>query len=351
MTERTIGIDLGDKKSRFCVLDSRGDEIATGEVKTTKLAFEQQFAAGPKARIALEAGTHSPWVSRLLTRLGHEVLVANPRELAYITKADNKTDRNDAAKLAMLAHCSPRLLAPIQHRSEAAQHDLILLYARDELVTIRTSMVNHVRSTVKSVGERLLGCSTPAFADQVEGKLPDPLIEALQPVIRMIRTCSEEIKDYDRKIRDLSKRYPAMVAVEQVSGVGSLTAAAFVLTLDDPTRFRKSRDVGPYLGLVPRKRQSGDSDPQLRITKAGNGFLRKLLVQCAHYILGHYGQDSDLRRWGLQLAQRSGRRSKRSAVVAVARKLTVLLHTLWTKKTEYQPLRKPDPVPGVEATG
>lgn len=346
MAEYTIGIDLGDRNSRLCVLDSRGDVIETSQVRTTKLGLEQRFASGPKARIALEAGTHSGWVSRLLSRLGHEVIVANPRDVEYVSRAIDKTDQGDAEKLARLARADVRLLAPIRHRSETAQVDLTLIRSRDELVSGRTALVNHVRSVTKSMGDRLPSCSTPAFADKAGAALPEVLRLALQPVIEMIRRFSESIRSYDRHIRKLGERYPAMMALQEVSGVGPVTAATYVLTLEDPTRFRQSRDVGPYLGLVPRKRQSGDSDPQLRITKAGDSYLRRLLVQCAQYLLGPFGEDSDLRRWGMRLAQRAGKRSKKRAVVAVARKLAVLLHALWTKKTPYRRLREPS-VPAV----
>lgn len=345
-----MGIDLGDRKSRFCVVDSHGDEIEVGAITMTKLALEQRFSSGPKLRIALEAGAQSGWVSRLLIRLGHEVYVANPRDLALITRANNKTDKNDARKLAQLARVDPQLLSPIQHRSEQAQIDLVLFRARHALIRTRTVLVNNARCVVKSFGERLPKCSTPAFADKVEARIPDALRGALLPMIEMIRAISAEIRSYNRKIAELAQRYPAVTQLEQVIGVGNLTATAYVLTLEDPTRFRKSRDVGPYLGLVPRRRQSGDSDPQLRITKAGDTYLRTLLVQSAQYILGPLPKDSDLRRWGLGLVKRMGPRGKQRAVVAVARKLAVLLHSLWTKKTEYRPLREPTPTASVAAT-
>ena len=345
MTEYTTGLDLGDRKSRYCVLDTRGDEIEVGEVKTTKLALEQRFPPARKMRIALEVGTHSGWVSRLLTRLGHEVIVANARNLAYITRANDKSDRNDAAKLAMLARTDPRQLSPIRHRSESAQVDLILLRTRNELVGVRTSLVNHVRGVVKSMGERLPACSTPVFATKVRGAIPDALRTALEPALEMIKQLSAQINACLKRIRKLSKEHPVMTQLQEISGVGAVTAAAFVLTLEDPTRFRKSRDVGPYLGLVPGQRQSGDSDPQLRITKAGDKYLRMLLVQCAQYILGPFAEDSDLRRWGLKKAQRAGKRSKKCAVVAVARKVAVLMHMLWAKNRSYRPLREPTTTP------
>ena len=147
------------------------------------------------------------------------------------------------------------------------------------------------------------------------------------------------IKEYDREIAELEKKYPQVARLQQISGVGPLISLTFVLTLDDHLRFRKSRPIGSYLGLRPRQRDSGESQPQLRITKAGDGYLRSLLIQGAHYILGKFGPDTDLKRGGLKLAARGGKNAKKRAVVAVARKLSVLLHRLWITGEAYEPLR------------
>jgi transposase len=162
---------------------------------------------------------------------------------------------------------------------------------------------------------------------------------ALEPLLETIASMTERIREYDRELQTLaSELYPETKLLQQVHGVGTLTALAFVLTLEDPSRFATSRVVGAYLGLVPGKDQSGERDPQKGISKRGNGLLRKLLVGSAHRILGPFGEDSDLRRHGLKIAERGGKNAKKRAVVAVARKLSVLLHRLWVGGEVYEPL-------------
>jgi transposase len=336
-----IGVDLGDETSCLCVVDAEGNVAQEGSVKTTKGGFERRFREMPPARIAIETGTHSPWVSRLLKKLGHEVIVANARKLRLIYENDSKDDRVDAQYLARIARLDPKLLSPIEHRSEEEQSDRALLRARDGLVRARTSLVTQVRSLVKSEGERLPSCSTDAFVKTVTPEIPKTMRMALTGLLRMIDKLTQEIHRYDKRIETLTKtRYPvAQRLAEEVPGVGALTALAFVLTIGDPTRFKKSRSIGAYLGLRPKKAESGQSNPELRITKAGDSFMRRLLVQSAQYTLGPFGQDTDIRRWGLELASRGGKNAKKRAVVAVARKLGVLLHSLWRSGEHYQPLR------------
>lgn len=290
-------------------------------------------------RVAIEAGTHSPWVSRLLEEYGHDVLVANARKLRLIYAEGRKTDKLDAEKLARLARIDPKLLAPLKHRAEASQAHLALIHSREALVSTRTKLVNHVRATVKSLGYRLPACSTRAFHCRVAKHLPEPLRPALGPILETIASLSAQIREYDAKLEAVAKElYPETRLLRQVKGVGLLTALAFILSIEDPSRFEVSRTVGAYLGLVPSKDQSGECNPQQHISKRGDELLRKLLVSCAHYVLGPFGQDSDLRRHGLKIAERGGKNAKRRAVVAVARKLSVLLHHLWVTAEAYEPL-------------
>jgi transposase len=191
---------------------------------------------------------------------------------------------------------------------------------------------------VKSFGKRLPRCSTESFAKKVRPKLPAALRPALEPILDSIQELSARIRSYEREIERLAEEgYPETQPLRQIKGVGALTALAYVLTLEDPGRFSVSREVGPCLGLLPRRDQSGEHDPQRQITKTGDAFLRRLLVGSAHYILGPFGQDSHLRRWGLRLAERGGKHAKKRAVVAVARKLAVLLHKLWVSGEDYHP--------------
>ena len=336
-----MGVDVGDKNSHYCVLGPEGEITQEGILRTTPVGFSTQFPSATPCRIVLEVGTHSPWISRLLRGLGHEVIVANAGRVRMIYDNDNKNDRVDARTLARLARVDTELLHPIRHRSAEAQADLALLHARDCLVSLRTKLVNTVRGMVKAIGSRLPSSSPEYFPQKVRSHIPASLQPALLPLLDQMEMLTSQIRAYDKQVEQLTRtRYPQTQLIQQVRGVGALTSLAFVLTIDDPHRFQKSRDVGSYLGLRPRRDDSGQSRPQLRITKAGNHFLRRLLVNCSHYILGHFGTDSDLRRWGHALMARGGKNAKKRAVVAVARKLAVLMHSLWVNGEVYEPLRK-----------
>jgi transposase len=180
----------------------------------------------------------------------------------------------------------------------------------------------------------------------VSEHIPQDLRAALEPLLASIASMTETIRGYERRIEELGQtEYPVTNRLRQVEGVGPITALTYVLTIDSPERFRRSRMVGAFLGLRPRRDQSGGSDPQLHITKAGDKTLRRLLVGSAHYILGPFGSDCALRRFGLALASRGGKNAKKRAVVAVARKLAVLLHRLWLTGEEYDPMRAARPLP------
>lgn len=335
----TVGIDLGDRSSRYCMLDEQGEVLSEGSVTTTKKGFAEVLGSKRHHRVALEVGTHSPWVSRYLADLGHEIIVANARRVRLITDSTRKDDRLDAKTLARLARIDPELLSPIRHRSAQAQADLMVIRARAVLVEARTMLVNAARGLTKSFGERLGSCGTGQVRKELAKPLSEPLQAALKPLLGEVESVSERIRQYDEQIESIAKdRYPEIELLKQVHGVGTLTALTYVLTVDDPYRFRSSRDAGAYFGLRPRRRESGDSRPQLRITKEGDAYVRKLLVQCAHHILGPFGSDSDLRRWGLELAARGGKNAKKRALVAVARKLAVVLHKLWVTGEVYEPL-------------
>lgn len=337
----TIGVDLGDAWSHVCVLDEAGMVVERGRVRTTPEALAAWFGKRSPARVAMEAGTHSPYASRAVAASGHETLVANPRRVRLIYGEHTKSDQVDAETLARLARVDPRLLSSIEHRTERQQADRELLRARDALVRTRTDLVNHVRGAVKSLGARLPSCHARAFARKVGPHLPEILRPALAPVLERIADLTRTINELEESIEQVSaERYPVTAHLRSVRGVGPVTGLAFVLTIGDPRRFPRSRDVGSYFGLRPRQRQSGQRDPQLHITKAGDGFVRRLLLQCAHYILGPFGGDCDLRRWGLKLIERGGgKTARKKAVVAVARKLAVLLHRLWVTGEVYDPLR------------
>ena len=322
----TIGLDLGDRSSNYCILDEAGNVILEQSVPTTPKEIQQVFGKISRSRIALETGTHSPWLSRLLMQLGHDVIVAHAQKVQLITKSSRKDDRHDARTLARLARIDPKLLSPVRHRSAKAQIHLTVIRARATLVSARTALVNAARGLTKSYGERLPKCGTEQMNREIAKGLNPELREVLEPLLGEIESLKERIAEYDRRIEQIAKEvYPEVALLKQVKGVGTLIGLTYILTLDDPHRFRRSRD--------------GRSEPQMHISKEGDAYLRTLLVQGAHYILGPFGQDSDLRRWGLKLAERGGKNAKKRAVIAVARKLAVLLHKLWVSGEVYEPLR------------
>jgi transposase len=337
----TAGLDLGDKYSYLCLLDTNtGKVFEEGRLRTTPETFRRRFGTEQRMTVAIEAGTHSPWVSRVLEECGHEVLVANPRKTRLIYGQGRKTDKLDAEKLARLARVDPKLLSPLEHRAEASQAHLALIRSREVMIRSRAQLINHVRGTVKSFGARLPKCSTASFHKKVAGCIPEELRPALEPLLETIASLSTRVRHYDRELERLAREhYPETELLRQVQGVGTLTALTFVLTLDDPGRFEESRSVGAYLGLVPSKDQSGERDPQKRISREGDEMLRRLLVGSAHYILGPFGEDCDLRRQGLKIAGgAAAKNARKRAVVAVARKLSVLLHHLWITGEVYEPL-------------
>ena len=336
---RTVGIDLGDRKSHLCVLDQDGAVVERSTLSTTPAAFERYFSALPPSRAVLEVGTHSPWISRLLEEAGHEVVVANTCEL-YGSRRRRKTDRVDAEFLARQGRADPKLLSPVRHRSEQTQADLALIHARDQLVRCRTQLVNHIRGSVKALGQRIPSCSAESFHRKAAAHVPTLLEAALAPLLNLLEQITKQIRSFDKAVeQNACEQHPETARLKQVTGVGALTALTYVLVLEDPKRFTRNRAVGSYLGLTPRLDHSGSYAPELSIHKAGNRLLRRLLVGSAHYVLGPFGPDTDLRRWGLKLASRGGKNAKKRAVVAVARKLSVLLLTLWKSGTEYEPLR------------
>jgi len=333
----TIGLDLGDRTSRYCILDEAGEVVSEGQLPTTRTGLNSLLDKMPSSRVALEVGTHSPWVSRQIASLGHEAIVANPHKVKLITQSTRKNDRIDAQKLARLARVDPRLLSPIRHRGVEAQADLAVIRARAELVEARTGLINCARGLAKPMGERLKECD----ADQVQESSAQPLSEATRavigPLLKSVEALREQIAVYDQKIEEIAQRYPEVELLTQVYGVGTLIGLTYLLTIEDAQRFQHSRDVGAFLGLQPRQRESGNSQPELGISKSGDRLLRSYLVQAAHCHLRKGAPDSDLRAWGLGKALKGGKRGKRRALVAMARKLAVLLHRLWVTGEVYDP--------------
>jgi transposase len=332
----TIGVDLGDRQSVICEIDRKGAVVGRSTIRTAKASVREYFAGRERSRVVLEAGTHSPWFAREVEAHGHEVIVANPGRIYGARR--RKNDPKDAEFLARQGRADVTLLHPISHRSSEAQKELAMIRARDQLVGARTKLINHVRGAVKAQGGRLRKCSAEAFATRATSELPEETRAALIPLLDIIAGMTATIRQYDQQIEKLvATSYPEAARLMQPKGVGALTALAFLLLVGDPTRFSHSRDAGPYFGLIPKLDDSGESQPQLRISKAGDELGRRLLVSAAQYILGPFGPDCDLRRHGLKIAARGGKNAKKRAAVAVARKLAVLLHKLWVSGAEYDP--------------
>jgi transposase len=270
-TTTTVGLDLGDR---------------TSTIATTRAALQSYFGLRSPMRVALEACTQSPWVSRLIASMGHEVIVANPRRLRLVAESNNKSDQN-AELLARLGRA--------------------MLKSRDTLVRSRTLLVNSLRGQCKALGARFPKCNTESVPRYIE-HVPKELMPALAPRIAAIEAVSEQIATRDEQLAELSRtKYPETETLRQIPGVGPVIALAFVLTVEDPSRFARRREVGAYLGLTARRRQSGASDPQMHITKAGDPQMRKLLVQGAQYVMSARAPDSALKRWGQKLAERGAR--------------------------------------------
>lgn len=334
----TIGLDLGDRSSRYCILDAEGEVRSEGELPTTKTGLNSLFGKMPCSRVALEVGTHSPWVSRQIAGLGHEAIVANPHKVKLITQSGRKNDRIDAQKLARLARVDPKLLSPVRHRGAEAQADLAVIRARAELVEARTALVNCARGLVKPMGDRLRKCDADQVRAGLAAGLGAEVQKIVEPLLKSVEAISQQIGVYDEKIAEIAQRYPEVELLTQVYGVGTLIGLTYILTIEDAERFQHSRDVGAFLGIQPKQRESGDSQPELGISKTGDRLLRSYLVQAAHCMLRQGAPDSDLRAWGLGKAGAGGKRAKRRALVGMARKLAVLLHRLWVMGEVYDPL-------------
>lgn len=334
--EWTIGLDLSDRTFQFCELNAKGEIVGEGQRKLDRANLKKYLASRPKARVALETGGQSAWVEQLVEESGHQAIVANARELQAVTGRSHRSDAHDARQLARLARVDAQLLNPVRLRNPRQQADLFVVRARAVLVEARTMLINFARGITKTTGHRLPAASTHRFSERVRQAVPEALRPALLPLLNVLDHLAEELNRYDENVEALAQqRYPETHWLRQAPGVGPLTALTYVLTVSDPDRFAHSREVGPWLGLVPRRRQSGEQDPHLGISKCGDRYLRKLLVQCAHVVMGRFGPDCALRRWALEHA-RSSRSAKKRTVGAVARKLAVILHRLWVSQQSFQ---------------
>jgi len=322
------------------VTDKDGTILDESSIPNDRSSLQRLCDEYPNSSVAIEVGTHSPWISRLLKDGGMEVTVANARKLRAIYQNERKCDALDARMLAKLLRADRDLLSPIKHGSEQAQKDLMAIKLRDTLVRQRVRIVAAIRGILKSSGLRIPTTSTASFHKKAASFLEDhsDLLPAVKPSLKALEVLTDQIKAYDKHIAQAAKiHHPEALHLQGIPSIGPITSLAFVLSIEDPTRFKDPRDVGAYLGLVPRRDQSGNTDKELPISKCGNSYLRQLLVQNAQYLLGHFGPDCMLRRHGLKLAAKGGRAAKKKAVIAVARKLAVLMIAMWKKGGDFEP--------------
>jgi transposase len=335
---QTLGMDIGDMRSSHCLVSASGETLSESSVATTHGSLVDLFETLEPCRVVIEACGHVHWIAQLASEAGHEVIVANPRELRLISQSGRKNDRNDARVLARLGRVDVELLRPVKLRGEDCRASRSVLQARDLLVRTRTKLVNFVRGQVKTFGGRIPSCSTSAFTKKAIGHVPAAVEQAVTPVLDTLKQLEGQIRDLDQEVeRQCEEQYPETGVFRQVKGVGSILGLAYVATIEDPARFASSSTVGNYVGLAPGQYASGAKTPELRISKRGDHLLRRLLVNAATYILGPFGEDSDLKRFGKRIAAGGSQRDKARARIAVARKLACLLHHLWRTGSVWDP--------------
>lgn len=343
-TSYVIGMDLSDRTADFYAAErGTGEFWRRGQIELTREGLTGFLAGLPRSWVVIETGTHSRWIKEHIEAMGHEVTVGDARQLRFIFKGRHKTDALDAKALCDVALLRKSLLSPVALRGEAMQRDIAVIRIRDAAVRARSLLINNVRGVVKTLGERVRSGSTEYFVRYAHKDLGEELLELVLPMLDSIDALSQTIATQAGRIKQLGEaKYPETQVLRKVYGVGPITALAFVLTLFDRDRFVKNRDVGPFLGLTPALEQSGTLDRKKGISKAGNEDLRRLLTQCAQTILRPNAPDSDLKRHGLAIWKRGGKQdkgAKRRAVTAVARKLAVVLCSLWKTAELYEPLR------------
>lgn len=331
------GIDLHVSYSQICILDEEGEVMETSRVRTSRPALTKFFACRDQMRIVVEAGGSSPWVSRLLERLGHEVIVCSPRRVRLIAESTLKNDKVDAEVLARLLRIDPVFLTPVRHRSEKAQLMRSKLLVRRSLVEARSKWINTVRGLLRAFGYRVSGNASHTFTGRVDRmNLPDELLEVIEPLLEQLDLVSGEIARRDEELAGMAREIPVVDRLQQIPGVGPITSLYFVLSIDDPHRFRRSRDVAAFFGLRPVMRETGDTSHYGRITKEGDSEMRRLLVQAAHAMMITRA-DCALKQWAKEI---EGRRGKGKKSVALARKLAVLMHHLWVTGEDFEAFPK-----------
>lgn len=330
-----IGIDVHKLSSQVCILTSDG-ELLERRIKTDRVSLEKMFAGRAAARILIEASTESEWVARYLEELGHEVIVADPNFAPmYATRSKKvKTDKRDARTLCEA--CRLGAYRPAHRTSDRQRRVRAQLAVRDALVRTRAKYMSLIGALARREGCRIPTGYPEGFVARVAKlELPEPLVLEVTPLLLVMQTLNEQIKEADRKLAQMVKEDAVVNRLCSVPGVGPVTAVTYVAVLDEVSRFGDAKQVRAYLGLVPKEDSSGEKRHRGKITKAGNSRARWVLVEAAWVLLRTKKPETEaLRRWALGIAQRRG---KRIAAVALARRLGGILYALWRDGTRFDP--------------
>jgi len=328
------GMDLHQWHTDVCVLGDDGVVQERARFLTNRERLERFFRGRKPMRVVMEAGGSSPWVARLVESCGHEVLVCNPRNVRVIAESTLKTDERDAETLARLARLDEGVLGSVRPRSEEAQQLRNELKVRGALVETRTKLINTTRGILRAMGYVVHGGSSRKFTGRVrQMELPDELARTVMPLLSQIDSVSEEIGRCEEKLQERVKEMPEVRLLEEIPGVGPIVALYFVASVDDPDRYLSPRNVASFFGLRPVMRSSGKRSYYGRITRHGDPEMRRLLIQAAHALM-RSNTRCRLQDWARDLEARKG---KAKAMVALARKLAVLMVRLWRAGEVFEP--------------
>ena len=328
------GIDLHSASSEVAVLDEDGELVEQSRIATIEAGFRRHFGKRERMVICMESGGQSAWAERLLQSFGHDTVVASASRGRLIAEATLKNDKVDAVILARLVRADRRLLCPITHRSAETQRQRGVLRVRRAFVDTRTKCLNATRGILRSFGYRTPGKKPERLAEYLaDAAIPEELVRVVAPLVQVALEVDEKIAALDEEIEAMGHAYPEVALLRTVPGVGPLIALAFVLCIENPHRFSRGRDLSGYHGLRPKMRESATTSRFGSITRQGDIEMRMLLVQAVHGLLRSRA-DSDLKRWAQGLAERIG---KKKAVVALARKLAVVMHAMWVRNEPFRP--------------
>jgi transposase len=330
-----VGLDVSLKQTSICVVDQAGSVVREGVVDSDPeliAAFVRSKAPGA-LRIGLETGPTTTWLWTELKRLGLPVICIDARHAKAVLKMQiNKSDRNDAAGIARIMQTG--WFKEVRVKTIDSHLIKALLVSRALLVKIKRDLENQIRGLLKNLGLIIGRAKFNVFAVRAEELIEDrPELEAvIKPLLAARKAIEGQVADLDRKVLKLARHDVQVRRLMTVPGVGPVTALCFKATIDDPTRFKRSRSVGAYVGLTTRRHASGEVDWSGRISKCGDAMLRMYLFEAAGVLLTRVPKWSALKAWGIRLAKRNG---LRKAKVAVARKLAVILHRMWIDETEF----------------